>query len=183
MGIIKSIAEQGIKNWLPTIMLETYNASPSFTSLLSVGLLAINLLGVFVAGYIYHQFKCDELKTLRILYVICVPLFLIALNFKNMNIYIFTILMSVITMLLYGSSQIITIQYPGRFHCWGLTVTVGGIVNSFVCIGIMIGSYGSGYVADHYSWDTMIGIWNILIIIFVVITFLIIPIWKQFRRK
>ena len=183
LGMIKSIADQGIKNWMPTIMLETYDASPSFTSLLSVVLLATNLVGVFVARYVYHQVKCDELKTLRILYIACVPLLLFALDFQSMNIFVFTILMSVATLLLYGSSQILTIQYPAIFHRRGLTVTVGGIVNSFVCVGNMVGSYGSGYVADHYSWNTMIGVWNALIIIFVIITFAIIPIWKQFRGK
>ena len=32
--VIKSILDNGIKNWMPTIMLETYDASPSFTSML-----------------------------------------------------------------------------------------------------------------------------------------------------
>lgn len=181
--IVKSVVDTGIKNWMPTIMLETYGASPSFTSLLSVGLLVTNIFGVLLATYVYHKVKCDELVTLRILYVAIVPMLLLLLNFRNMNIYIATILMSGITILIYGSAQILLMNYPGRFHLWGLTATIGGIINCFAAFGNVIATYGSGFIADNWGWDAIITFWNVLILLFVVITIAIIPIWNKFRRR
>lgn len=184
-SILKLVSTEIIpkQRMMPTIMLETYGASPSFTSLLSVGLLITNIFGVVLTTYVYHKVKCDELVTLRILYVAIVPMLLLLLNFRNMNIYIATILMSGVTILIYGSAQILLMNYPGRFHLWGLTATVGGIINCFAAFGNVIATYGSGFIADNWGWDAIIVFWNVLILLFVVITIAIIPIWKEFRRR
>ena len=181
--LIKGIADTGIKSWMPTIIMETYGASPSYTSLLSVALLFTNIFGVVLCTKIYERVRCDELLTLRVLYVLIVPMLLLLLNFTNMNIFIATILMSGITIAIYGSGQILQMNYPGRFQLWGLTATVGGIINCFAAFGNVIATYGSGFIADHYGWNAMIIIWNILIILFVVLTILMIPKWNKFRRR
>lgn len=181
--VFKSIADNGIKSWMPTIMMETYGASPSFTSLLSVVLLIINILGVLVANYIYNFARCDELKTLIILYIAILPMVLMLLGFTKLNIFIVTILMSFITLLLYGSGQILQMNYPNRFHRYGLTALVGGVVNCFAAFGNVIATYGSGYIADHYGWGVMITIWNVLIVLFVMIALAMLPMWRKFRRK
>ena len=181
--VIKAVADTGIKNWMPTIMMETYSATPSYTSLLSVGLLFTNIFGVVLCTSIYDKVKNDELVTLRILYAATVPMLLLLLNFENMNIYIATALMSGITILIYGSGQILQMSYPGKFLVYGQTAIVGGIVNCFGAIGNVIATYGSGYIADHFGWNVMILIWNILILLFVVMTILMVPLWKKFRWK
>lgn len=181
--VIKAVADNGIKSWMPTIMMETYGATPSFTSLLSVVLLVTNILGVVISAYIYERVRSDELKTLIILYIMIMPMMMLLLNFKNMNIFLMTVFMSAITVLIYGSGQVLQMHYPGRFHRWGLTASIGGIINCFAALGNVAATYGGGYIADHFGWNVMIGIWNVLIIIFVVITISIMPIWKKFRRK
>ncbi len=179
--VIKSIVDNGIKNWMPTIMLEVYDGSPSFSSFLSVELLVTNFFGVFLTSYIYHKVKCDELLTLRRLYVIAAAFLLLLLDFRNMNMYICTVLLSGATILVYGSTQILQLHYPNRFHAWGLMAEIGGIINAFAAVGNMIATYGCGYIADHFGWDVMMRVWNMIVILFVIITILLIPLWKKFR--
>ncbi len=181
--VIKSIVETGIKNWMPTIMTETYGAPPSYTSFLSVILLGINIFGVVVSQTIYNSLKCDELKTLWILYGLATPMLLILLNYESMNIMIVTVLMSLITLLLYGSGQIIQMNYVGRFNNYGLTATIGGIINCFAAVGNVIANYSGGYIADHFGWGTMIIVWNVLIVLFIGISVAILPMWTAFRKK
>jgi len=179
--LIKGITDTGIKSWMPTIMLETYGTAPGYTSLLSVGLLFTNIFGVVLCTKIYEKVKSDELVTLRILYLITMPMMLLLLFFESMNIYIATILLSGITVLIYGSGQTLQMNYPGRFWVYGQTAAVGGIINCFAALGNVIATYGSGYIADNFGWNTMIVIWNVLIILFVLLTVLMIPMWKKFR--
>lgn len=183
MVIIKSIADNGIKTWMPTIMVETYGATPSFTSMLSVGLLVVNLFGVIVTTFIYEKVKSDELKTLIILYCTILPMMLMLLNFKHMNIWVCTVLMSAVTLLFYGSGQVISMHYPGRFHRWNLVASVGAIINCFAAVGNMAATYLGGFIADHFGWGAMIGVWNALIVVFIGITILIYPLWRKFRRQ
>ena len=84
--VIKAVADSGIKSWMPTIIMETYGASPSYTSLLSVVLLVTNMLGVLITAFIYEKTKSDELTTLRVLYVAIIPMMLLLLNLKNLNV-------------------------------------------------------------------------------------------------
>lgn len=181
--VIKAVADSGIKSWMPTIMMETYGASPSYTSMLSVVLLITNMFGVLITAYIYEKTRSDELTTLRVLYIIIVPMLLVLLNLKHLNVLIVTVIMSGITILVYGSGQILTLNYPGRFHKWGLTATVGGIINCFAALGNVVASYAGGFIADHFGWNVMIIVWNVLIIGFVLITICMIPSWKKFRRR
>ena len=74
-------------------------------------------------------------------------------------------------------------HYPGRFHKWNLTASVGAIINCFAAVGNMAATYFGGYIADHFGWGVMIGVWNTLIILFVLITILIYPLWRKFRRQ
>ena len=167
----------------PTIMVETYGATPSFTSMLSVGLLVVNLFGVIVTTFIYEKVKSDELKTLIILYCTILPMMLMLLNFKHMNIWVCTVLMSAVTLLFYGSGQVISMHYPGRFHRWNLVASVGAIINCFAGLGNMAATYLGGFIADHFGWGAMIGVWNALVVVFIAITILIYPLWRKFRRQ
>lgn len=180
---IRNIVDNGIKNWMPVIIMETYGASASFSTLLSVGLLITNVFGVMICVFIFSKTKYDELHTLQIIYFMVLPMMLCLLGFKNMNMYVATVLMSVITLLVYGSGQIMMINYPNRFQQYGLIAAVGGIINSFAAFGNVIASYAGGYVAENYGWKSMIWIWNVLVIIFVIVSILLIPVWKKFIKK
>lgn len=180
--VIKAIADNGIKNWMPTIMVETYGATPSFTSMLSVILLVVNLFGVVVSTYIYEKVRSDELKTLMILYGTILPVMLLLLNFRHMNIWTCAILMSIVTLFFYGSGQVLSMHYPGRFNRWKLVASVGAIINCFAALGNMAATYFGGFIADHFGWGVMLGVWNALVIVFLFITILIYPLWREFRR-
>lgn len=182
LTVIKGIADTGIKNWMPTIMVETYHATPSFTAALSVILLVTNVFGVVFCMKLYDLFHNDELKTLRVLFLMALPMMLLLLKLEDMNIFVCTLLMCLITILMYGSGQILIMHYPGRFLIYGQTAAVGGIVNSFAAAGNVIATYGSGYVADNYGWTEMIILWNVLVVVFLILTVAMIPLWKKFRR-
>ena len=168
---------------MPTIMMETYGATPSYTSFLTVLLLITNIFGVVIGYYIYGKTNHDELKTIRIMYIAIVPMLFLMLKFKMLNIYLVTVLLSGITLLQYSSKQFIAMNYPGRFHAWGFTAAIGGIVNGFAAFGNVLATYGSGYIADAFGWDVLVRVWNALIILMVLITIFSAPLWKRFRRR
>lgn len=179
---IRNFVDSGIKNWMPVIIMETYGATPSFSTFLSVGLLVTNILGVIACMYIYGKTKYNELLALQIIYIIVMPMMLLLLGFENMNMYITTVVMSIVTLLVYGSGQIIMINYPNRLGKYGLIAATGGVINSFAAFGNVIASYVSGYIAEHYGWSGTILIWNILVVIFIIVAIAMIPIWRKFRK-
>lgn len=75
------------------------------------------------------------------------------------------------------------LNYPARYQDVGLTATIGAIMNCMSTGGMAIATYGGGYIADHFGWNTVIFMWTILIVLFLVVAILLIPIWNRFKRN
>ncbi len=181
--LIKSFTETGIKTWMPTILMESHGVSPSFTSVLSVVLLVLNLFGVSIGAFIYRKLRENEVNTLFFQYILIVPMMALLLGFRSMNVYILTIIFSLITVMLYGSGQIMSMYYPSRFQNTGAVAFMGGILNCFAAMGNVIASYANGLIADLFGWNVTIIVWNSAIIFFVFVTFMLMPIWNRFRKE
>ena len=180
---IKSMCETGIKNWMPTMLLEIHGASPSFTSLLSVALLILNLFGVSLCQNIYKKEKEDEAKSIFVIYFMILPLMLLLLNFRNMNMYVLTVVFSLITVLLYGSGQILSTYFPRNLHVFGKTAFIGGVMNCFAAMGNVAAAYVSGLVADLFGWDAIVYMWIAVISVSIISALILIPLWNRFLRK
>lgn len=180
---IKSTLESGIKNWMPTILVESYNTTPEFTSILSVALLLLNLCGVSVCAYLYNKAKSNEVSSLMIIYSCIVPLIVSIMGYKGMNMYVTTVIFALITMLLYGSGQILSTYYPSRFQNIGGTAFLGGVINCFAALGNVVAAYANGLIADLFGWNMIIYLWTTLVVLFVVITIILVPVWKKFRQE
>ncbi len=181
--IIKALLDTGIKNWMPTILMETYNASPSYTSFLAVLMLAIGLLGVGVGAYVYRKMRHNEVKTLVLLYTVILPMTFSLLFYKSTNLYFTTAVLSITSLLIYASGQSLLMNYPSRFSVYGGTAFVGGIMNCFAAIGNVFGSVGNGVIADNFGWNATIIFWNVLVVLFILITIYLLPLWKKFISK
>ena len=180
---IKSMTDVGIKNWMPTIMTESFAVTPAFTTLLSVFMLIINAFGVMLCTYIYKKTKNNEIYSLCVIFLVAVPVMLLWINIENLSIYVATLLISAVTILFYASGQLLQMNYPLRFKSYGLAATVGGIINCFSALGNVAATYGCGYVADKFGWNTMIYLWNLLVILGAIITIVLIPVWNRFRKN
>ena len=180
---IKSFLDTGIKNWMPTILMETYHTSPSYSTLLSVIMMAVSLCGVSVGTIIYGKVKKNEAKMLCVMYVCIIPLMLLLLRFRDMNIYVTTCILSLTTVFIYGSGQAMLMYYPARLERYGLTSVVGGFMNSCAAFGNVLATSGNGTIADLLGWDACIISWNTLTVLFVVLTLILIPTWKRFLKN
>ena len=180
---IKSMTDIGIKNWMPTIMTESFGVTPAFTTLLSVFMLIINAFGVVLCTYIYKKAKNNEIYSLSVIFLIAVPVMLLWINIDNLSIYVATLLISAVTILFYASGQLLQMNYPLRFKSYGLAATVGGIINCFSALGNVAATYGCGFVADKFGWNVMIYLWNLLVISGAIITIILIPVWNRFIKS
>jgi OPA family glycerol-3-phosphate transporter-like MFS transporter len=183
MMFIRSLHESSVKTWMPTILTETYSASSSFTLMLSVVLLVVNLFGVTIAFFIHRRARRNEAGTVSMLYAITLPLMLMLTGFRGYNIIFTTVIMTVMTLLFYGAGQVIIMLFSSRFQNLGLTATVGGIINSFAAFGNVAASYGGGFVADNFGWDALIWVWFALGALFVTLSVSTIFIYRKFKRR
>ena len=183
MILLRNITDTCIKNWMPTILTETYGADPSFTLILSVVLLALNIIGVTCGAFFYKKLKRDEARTLLLMIGFSLPMAIALIGFRGYPLLLTTVLMIGITFFMYAAGQIMTLNYPNRFQAFGLTALVGGVLNGFAALGNVIASFGGGFVADNFGWKTLIFLWIGLLAASLLIAAVTVPIWKKFRQR
>ena len=180
---LRNATDTCIKNWMPTILTETYGVSPSFTLLLSVVLLIVNIFGVMLCSMLYKKLKRDEARTIFVLFVAALPMTVALLRFRSFPMLLTTLLMILITMVINSTGQATAMFYTCRFQTYGLTSFVGGFVNAFAALGNVLASWGGGYLADHFTWEIVILACLVLVAICLLLSATVIPIWKRFRQK
>jgi len=180
---VKTIVENGIGSWMPTILFEVYGISSSYSSLLSVGRLVIALLGVALGAFVYAKARTDELHSLIIIVLPMVPIMLLLNNLSNLEIFTVIVLLFGGALLLSATTPRISLNYPARYQDIGLTANVGAIINCMSTGGMAIATYGGGYIADKFGWNAVVHMWTILITFFLIVTVGMIPLWNRFKRS
>lgn len=183
MMCLKTIVENGVGSWMPTILFEMFGVSSSYSSLLSVVRLVVALSGIALGAFIYGKTGTDELRSILIVVVPLLPMMLLLNNLSNLNVAVVTALLFGATLLLAASAPRLTLNYPARYRDVGLTATIGAIMNCMSTGGMAIATYGGGYIADWFGWNAVIRMWTILIILFLVVAVSIIPLWNRFKKN
>lgn len=181
--IIKSVVEFGAKNWMPTILTETYGADPSFTSFLSMIAMVLNIPGMLLCNILYNKLGGDEAKCVGIMFACALPTTLILFMLDKINIYVAATAFTFMGLTTHGASQTMLVKYSSRFGKLGLVSVMGGITNCFSAVGNFAAAYVCGFVADNFGWDTMIVWWNIIVVLAIVLAAAIIPSWRKFKKE
>ena len=182
-AFFKSFLDNGIKTWVPTMLMQEFDATASYTSFLTTGLLVVNLFGVGFCEKIYKKLKGNENFLLLASYLVIFPAMILLIWYEHMNIYIVTLIMTFATVLMYGSGMAFLTYAPARFQKFGLTASLAGIINSLAAAGNVVGVYANGKVADLLGWNALVVVWVIAVAAVILVNLLGIKRWKKFVRE
>lgn len=183
MLCLKTVIENGVGSWMPTILTEEFGISSSNSSLLSVVRLLVALAGVALGTFVYSLVKSDELRAVIFLAIPIVPIMLVLNNLSKLSTISAIVLFFSINFFCTALHARISLNYPTRYRDIGLTPTIGAIMNCMYTGGMAIANYGGGYIADHFGWIAVIRMWTVVIVLFLAIALLALPIWKNFMKK
>lgn len=178
-SFLHGMMRDGITNWVPTMISETYGVSASFSVFLTIVLPIFNAFGAYAVLPIYRKFGENEMKTAGAAGVIAiVPL--VALMFMNkLSVYLVIVLLALTTSIMYALNYLIISLVPVRFSAYSCTSTVSGILNSAAHIGCAISSYGFGAVSEKSGWNAVILIWIVSSFLTAFFSFMSVFKWKN----
>lgn len=179
-AFIKSALELGVKAWIPTMIMETYTVSASFSVFLTIFLTFINVFGVFVANFATEKCKGNEVKAAGMLFLISVPFAVGLLAMKSINIFFAVFLMAVFTTLMTANTQIILIYIPIRFLKFGCVGTMSGLINAVAAFGTFVSTYVFGIIAENLGWTSTIISWIFLGLVACATYFALSAKWRKF---
>lgn len=182
-AFIKSSLDLGAKAWIPTMLMETYDLSASFSIFLTIFMVIINIFGVFVADYMLKKLKGNEIKVASLLFLFSLPFIAGLLFMKHINLYLSVLFMAVFTTLMGANAQIILMYLPVRFIKFNCVGTVTGILNAFASFGTFLSTYVFGLIAEYLGWTNTIVTWIILAFIGFGVFALISSKWKKYIKS
>lgn len=179
-SFLHGMMRDGITNWVPTMITETYGVSDSFSVFLTVILPVLNAFGAYAVVPIYKKFGENEMKTAGIVGIVAVLPILLLLFIGRLPLLLIIILLAVTTSIMYALNYLIISLVPIRFAGCSRTSAVSGILNSAAHIGCAVSSYGFGAVAEHSGWHTVILIWLVSAVLIFVSSLLSDKKWRKF---
>ncbi len=181
-AIIRCMLDIGLKNWVPTMIMETYGVAPSFANLLTTVLVIVNLGGLFVVNWLYKRLK-NVASTFGCLFLMSVPLLLLIVYSGKVPLILILLSLALSTTFSMSASQAINVIMPSAFAKYQKTGFICSFINSFGGIGVMIANYAYGLLADNFGWTVTAVIWLVLCIVATVLCFIAAPFWKRFTAK
>ena len=179
----RSCLDLGVKSWVPTMMMELYNISDSFASVLTTVLVFVNLSGIFIAGWIFPRLTKNLAWGYGLTFFFALPFTVLLLFTGQIHIALVVFFLTVVTTMMYAGHQFINVMIPSYFAKYGKAGSVAAVINSVACFGIMASNIGFGYIAQNFGWITTIWSWVIFAVIGILECALAAPLWKKFTKE
>ena len=149
--ILQGMLRDGISDWLPSFMANTFSLTSDQAILKSVLLPLIGILSLRFTGFLNRRFVKEETKTAALFFaaaaVICL---LLNLSYAH-NEYLTVLLSSLIVGAMHAVNLFLVSILPSRFARYGMVSTVSGIVNSLTYVGSAAAIYGFGLLSDRFG--------------------------------
>lgn len=182
-SLIRTMMDMGLKSWVPTMITENYDTSPSFASALTTILLLVNLSGIYIVNFVYPRFIKNEAVCFGLCFVISLPFTLLLLMTGKIPVGVAVILLTLVTTFMYSGHQLINVIIPSKFAAMNMSGGVASLLNAVASFGAVIANFGYGYLAENFGWTATILSWSIMAAFAAVFAFASSGLWKKFLKK
>ncbi|MFZ2537644.1 MAG: MFS transporter [Oscillospiraceae bacterium] len=180
--MIDGILKDGVMTWVPSYLSEIFNTTPAFSIGLTTLLPIVNLLGIYLANYLYTRVIKNEVVVSALFFATTLIALSILIFFGNKSIILSLLMLSIVTSSMLGINTILVNIVPLSFKSVGKVSTVSGVLNSSTYLGSALSTYMIGNIAQQYGWNVTRIVWLALAIGGIVVCLCARKIWWNFRK-
>lgn len=178
--IAQGALRDGITDWVPTFIINTFSLESSSAILKSVLIPVFGVISIKLVGVINGKFVKDEVKAGTITFAMGLLGCLLLMLIYKENQYVTLLLAAIITGLMHGVNYFLICIVPARFEKYNAVSTMSGIINSLTYVGSAAATYGFGAISDNFGWSTVLISWVVVAALGTVCCFIAIKPWKKF---
>ena len=182
-AFLRTSMDNGVKAWVPTMIIDSYGVSAGFASVLTTVLMIVNLTGVFIANFISDKISKNATVGFGVICLFSVPFTLLLLMLGNIPLAVAVFSLTVITTMMYAGAQFINIIIPSSFAKYNMTGGVAAMLNASASFGAVFANIIFGVLAQKYGWNTTIISWVIFLAVAGVFCLIAAPLWSKFIKK
>lgn len=183
-AFIKSLIGNGITNWMPTMIMESYNVSPAISSILTALSTCANLGAIVWVIILYPRVFKLQTTALGMLYLFSVPFIAVSSVYIGKIPMILIVIFITLVSTFKGSiHQFYTVEIPKEYTKFNKAGMIAGLINAVQTFSSVIASWLWGHMAETYSWNYIISIWTVIALVAAACCFAATPLWKKFIKS
>ncbi|MBQ8416970.1 MAG: MFS transporter [Clostridia bacterium] len=186
LGIImQGMLRDGVTNWMPTYLLETFHLPEENAIVATVILAVFSMVSFSVFDLLQRKVFQNEVFCAAMIFLgsAVFSAILLAVNvFFPSAIAVTMVLMALVVGAMHGINLMLISIVPKRFAKTGKVSTYSGLLNACTYIGAAISTYGFASLAESFGWSFTILTWVIIAVIGLALCFLAAPLWKRFKK-
>jgi OPA family glycerol-3-phosphate transporter-like MFS transporter len=190
--ILQGMLRDGVTNWMPSFLLESFGLSESQYIFATVILAVFSIISFSAFDLLHSKVFRNEVTCSAVIFGGSM-LFGLALYFANLwipadnpaSVVVSMLLMAVIVACMHGINLMLITVVPKRFIKSGKVSTFSGLLNAGTYVGAAIATPLFAIFADNASlgWSFTLFSWAIISALGGAICLVIIPLWTRFRRE
>ncbi len=182
--VAQGMLRDGITDWVPTFIKETFSIDSEHAILLSVAIPIFSVISLKLIGIINKKFVKDEVKGAGITFVVAAVCCLILTygTFKLQNQWITLIVSALVVGCMHAINFFLICIVPAQFEKYGMVSTMSGIINSLTYVGSAAALVGFGAISDKFGWNACVISWCVIACIGIVLCFTAMKPWRRFKN-
>jgi len=159
-GLVQGIIKDSISLWSPKLLMETQDLSLKSTIAIVLIIPLINLLGIFLAGWLNRLLKYNEKLTLLILMSGGIVASFALLFFIQISIAVSILLIACASAFMFGANPIMTTTIPLQYLKYGRVSAIAGFIDFSIYVGSGLSGVFTGLMADFFGWNSVFYLWG-----------------------
>lgn len=178
--IAQGALRDGISDWVPSFIINTFNLDSSGAILKSVLIPIMSVISLKAVGIVNAKLVKNEVKGSAITYVMATVGLLGLLLCYRENQYITLGISALMTGFMHAVNFFLVCIVPARFEKYGAVSTMSGVINSLTYVGSSAATYGFGAIADKFGWNSVIIAWVATAVFGLLCCVIVIKPWRRF---
>lgn len=181
--IFQGALRDGITDWVPTFISETFSLQSSNAILKSVMLPVLGVISLKIVGIINNKFIREETKGAGWFFAVGLVCCAVLVFFYSSNQYLTLSVSALAVATMHGVNFFLVCIVPARFEKYGTVSTMSGIINSLTYVGSAAAIYIFGAVSEHFGWNAVVTTWAITAALGLLCCTAAVKPWRRFVRE
>ena len=181
--MLQGMLRDGVTNWMPSFLLETFGLSEEHSIVSTVILAIFTMISYSAFNVLQKRFFKNEVTCAAAIFggsaVICTALFAVNLFAPEVALVPSLILMALTVAAMHGINLMLISIVPRRFVVFGKVSTYSGILNASTYVGAALSTYGFAALAETFDWNFTILTWIAISLIGALLCFFAARIWQR----
>lgn len=185
LGIVfQGILRDGITNWMPTYIEETFHVGSEIAILSGVVLPIFHVLCNNLALAVNRKWLKNELLCTGVFFVAGgLSLTVLAITNAGGGILLTIAMFAIAAGSMHGINVIFTCLVPRYFVKFGKVSLMSGLLNSCTYVGAAIATYGSSALSQKLGWNFTVIMWTVTAICGITVCFVGAKAWGKFKNN